>query len=103
MSMYFTEFWNSHVIYAWQNHKEFIWHLIDICDQICQKGSYTCTVSGLTFHGHLKDTATDQQFMLVPLPEQHRHAADYVATKQSAFTEAPFTGLSGIHWCSDGL
>ena len=38
-----------------------------MCDHIYQKGSYTCTVSGLTFHGHLTDTTIDQQFMLVPL------------------------------------
>ena len=93
MSMYFTEFCNSHVIYAWQNHKEFIWHLIEICDQICQIGSYTCTVSGLTFHYHSTDTITDQQFMLVPLPELQR----------SAFTEASFTGLSDVHWYLGGL
>ena len=40
---------------------------VPICDQIYHKGSYTCTVSGLTFHGHSTDTTIDQQFMLVPL------------------------------------
>ena len=60
-----------------------------ICDHICQKGSYTPTVSGLTFHGHSTDTTIDQQFMLVPLPKLQR----------PAFTEASFTGLSGIHGC----
>ena len=64
-----------------------------ICDQIYHKGSYTRTVSGLTFHGHSTDTTIDQQFMLVPLPKLQR----------SAFTEASFTGLSGIHGCSGGL
>ena len=64
-----------------------------ICDQICQKGSYTRTVSGLTFHYYLTDTTIDQQFMLVPLPNLQR----------SAFTEASFTGLSGVHGCSGGL
>ena len=45
-----------------------------ICDQICQKGSYTRTVSGLTFHYHSTDTTIDQQFMLVPLPNLQRSA-----------------------------
>ena len=63
------------------------------CDQIFQKGSYTCTALGLTFHCHSTDTTIDQQFMLVPLPNLQR----------SAFTEASFTGLSGIHGCSGGL
>ena len=65
----------------------------EICDQICQKGSYTRTASGLTFHYHSTDTTIDQQFMLVPLPNLQR----------SAFTEASFTGLSGVHGCSGGL
>ena len=64
-----------------------------ICDQICQKGSYTRTASGLTFHYHSTDTTIDQQFMLVPLPNLQR----------SAFNEASFTGLSGVHGCSGGL
>ena len=64
-----------------------------ICDQICQKGFYTRTVSGLTFHYHSTDTTIDQQSMLVPLPN----------LQQSAFTEASFTGLSGIHGCLGGL
>ena len=64
-----------------------------ICDQICRKGSYTHTVSGLTFHGHSTDTTIDQQFMLVPLPNPQR----------SAFTGASFTGLSGVHGCLGGL
>ena len=64
-----------------------------ICDQIYQKGSYTRTASGLTFHHHSTDTTIDQQFMLVPLPNLQR----------SAFTEASFTGLSGVHGCSGGL
>ena len=70
-------------------------HKLDrtICDQICQKGSYTRTASGLTFHYHSTDTTIDQQFMLVPLPNLQR----------SAFTEASFTGLSGVHGCSGGL
>ena len=57
------------------------------------KGSYTHAVSGLTFHYHLIDTTIYQQFMLVPLPNLQR----------SAFTEASFTGLSGVHGCSGGL
>ena len=64
-----------------------------ISDQIYQKGSYTRTVSSLTFHCHSTDTTIDQQFMLVPLPKHQR----------SAFTEASFMGLSGIHGCSGGL
>ena len=71
----------------------FIVCTIDICDQICRKGSYTRTASGLTFHYHSTDTTIDQQFMLVPLPNLLR----------SAFTEASFTGLSGVHGCSGGL
>ena len=64
-----------------------------ICDQICQRGSYTRAASGLTFHYHSTDTTIDQQFMLVPLPNLQR----------SAFTEASFAGLSGVHGCSGGL
>ena len=67
--------------------------LKDIYDQICQKGSYTRTASGLTFHHHSTDTTIDQQFVLVPLPNLQR----------SAFTEASFTGLSGVHGCLGGL
>ena len=78
-------------LFIWKRKLSII--CINICDQICQKGSYTCAVSGLTFHGHLTDTTIDQQFMLVPLPK----------LQQSAFTEASFTGLSGIHGCSGGL
>ena len=55
--------------------------------------AYTCTVSGLTFHGHSTDTTIDQQFMLVPLPK----------LQWSAFTGALFTDLSGIHGCLGGL
>ena len=62
-------------------------------NQNCQKGSYTCTVSGLILHSHSTDTTTDQQFMLVPLPKLQR----------TAFTEASFTGLSGVHGCLGGL
>ena len=32
-----------------------------ICDQICQKGSYTRTVSRHTFHRHLLATSMHQQ------------------------------------------
>ena len=53
--------------------------------RFAKKGSYTCTVSGLTFHYHSTDTTIDQQFMLVLLPNLQR----------SAFTEASFMGLSG--------
>ena len=54
-----------------------------ICDQICQKGSYTRTASGLTFHYHSTGTTIDQQFMFVPLPN----------LQWSALTEASFMGL----------
>ena len=64
-----------------------------ICDQICQKGSYARTVSGLIFHSHSTDTTIDQQFMLVPLPKLQRFA----------FTKASFTGLYSVHGCSVGL
>ena len=64
-----------------------------ICEKIYHKGSYTCTVSGRPFHNHSTDTTIDQQFMLVPLPK----------LQLSAFTEALFTGLSGIHGCLGGL
>ena len=72
---------HTHVMYA------------HICDQIFQKGSYTHTVSGLTFQYHSADTTIDQQFMLVPLPN----------LQWSTFTEVSLTGLSGIHGCSGGL
>ena len=45
------------------------------------------TVSGLAFYGYSTDTAIDQHFMLVPLSKLQR----------SAFTEASFVGLSGVH------
>ena len=61
--------------------------------RFAKRGSYTRTASGLTFHYHSTYTTIDQQFMLVPLPNLQR----------SAFTEASFTGLSGIHGCSGGL
>ena len=87
-------------IRIWYDRTRMVWLFVpyeyiavSICDQICQKGSYTRTASGLTFHYHSTDTTIDQQFMLVPLPNLLR----------SAFTEASFTGLSGIHGCSGGL
>ena len=63
------------------------------CDQICQKGSYTCTVSKHTFHRHLIATSMDQQHMCLIL----------LKFKQSAFTQASFSSLSDVHNCSGGL
>ena len=40
---------------------------INICDQICQKGSYTRTVSIHTFHRHLLATSMHQQDMCLLL------------------------------------
>ena len=84
-----------HAYFLYDIHKCIQIHITKntICDQICQKGSYTCTVSGLTFHHHSTDKTIDQQFMLVPLPN----------LQWSAFTEASFTGLCGVHGCSGGL
>ena len=63
------------------------------CDQICQKGSYTYTVSRHTFHHHLIATSMDQQHIyLMPLK-----------VEQSAFTQASFSSLSDVHKCSSGL
>ena len=39
------------------------------CDQICQKGSYTCTTLRHTFRCHLMPTTMDQQHMSVILPK----------------------------------
>ena len=43
------------------NHQSFLPQIYRIfkCDQICQHGSYTCTVSSLTFHRHSTDTTID--------------------------------------------
>ena len=60
---------------------------ICICDQICQKGSYTYTVSRHTFHRHLLATSTHQQDMCLLL----------LKVEQSAFTQAFFSNLSGVH------
>ena len=62
-----------------------------ICDQICQKGSYTRTVSGLT---RPFDRYNNRPIV---------HACTIAKTQRSAFTEASFTGLSGVQWCSGGL
>ena len=64
-----------------------------ICDQICQKGSYTCTVSRHTFLRHLLATSMDQQHMCLIL----------LKVKQSAFTQASFSSLSDVHEYSGGL
>ena len=60
------------------------------CDQICQKGSYTRTVSRHTFHRHMLATPMHQQHMCL-------------LVEQSAFTQAFFSSLSGIHEWSDSL
>ena len=63
------------------------------CDQICQKRSYTCTVSRLTFHRHLIATPTDQHNMCLIL----------LKVEQSAFNQAPFSSLFDVHECLGGL
>ena len=50
------------------------------CDQICQKGSYTHTVSRHTFHRHPLATSMHQQDMCLLL----------LKVEQSAFTQAYF-------------
>ena len=57
------------------------------------KGSYTCAVSRHTFHHHLLATSMDQQQTCLIL----------LKVEQSAFTQASFSSLSGIHKCSGGL
>ena len=64
-----------------------------ICDQICQKGSYTRTVSRHTFHRHLLATSMHQQDMCLLL----------LKVEQSAFTQAFFSSLSGVHECLGSL
>ena len=64
--------------------------LKDNCDQICQKGSYTCTDSRHTFHHHILATSMHQQDMCLLL----------LKDEQSAFTQAFLSSLSGIHECS---
>ena len=64
-----------------------------ICDQICQKGSYTRTVSRHTFHRHLLAASMHQQHMCLLL----------LKVEQSAFTQAFFSSLSGIHECLGNL
>ena len=63
------------------------------CDQICQKGSYTRTVSRHTFHRHLLATSMHKQDMCLLL----------LKVKQSAFTQTLFSSLSGVHECSGSL
>ena len=55
-----------------------------ICDQICQKGSYTHTVSRHTFHRHLLATSMHQQDMCLLL----------LKVKQSAFSQAYLASTS---------
>ena len=64
-----------------------------ICDQICQKRSYTLTVSRHTFHRHLLVTSMHQQHMCLIL----------LKVERSPFTQAFFSSLSGIHECLDGF
>ena len=63
------------------------------CDQVCQNGSYTRTVSRHTFHRHLITTPMDQQHMCLIL----------LKVDQSTFTQISFSSLSDIHECSGGL
>ena len=44
-------------------HETFTLKFFFICDQICQKGSYACTVSSYTFHRHLLAISMYQQQM----------------------------------------
>ena len=64
-----------------------------IYDQICQKGSYTRTVSRYTFHPHLLATSMRQQDMCLLL----------LKVEKSAFTQAFLSSLSGIHKCLGSL
>ena len=64
-----------------------------VCDQICQKKSYTCTVSTHTFHCHMLTTPRDQQHMCLIL----------LKVDQSAFTQTSFSSLSDVHECSGDL
>ena len=75
------------------NGRKLIYPYCVICDQICQKGSYTCTVSRHTFYRHLLATSMDQQHICLIL----------LKVEQSAFTQASFSSLSGIHECSGSL
>ena len=59
---------------------------INICDQICKKGSYTRTTSEHKFHHHTMDTSSDNPCVHVLWPADH----------QSAFPEAAF---SDVHEC----
>ena len=61
--------------------------VIYTCDQICQKESYTCTVSRHTFYHHLLATSMDQQHMCLIL----------LKLEQSAFIQASFSSLFDIH------
>ena len=65
-----------------------------INDQICQKGSYTRTVSRHTFHRYLITTPMDQQHMCCLI---------LLKVDQSAFTQASFSSLSDVHECLGGL
>ena len=54
------------------------------CDQICQKGFYTCTVSRQTFHRHLLATSMHQQDMRLLL----------LKAEKSAFSQACLASTS---------
>ena len=61
-----------------------------ICDQICQKGSYACTVSRhASRERHLLATSMHQQDMCLLL----------LKVEQSAFTQAFLSSLSVVHKC----
>ena len=76
-----------------QSHKHIYMYWKPICDQIYQKGSYTHTVSRHTFHRHLLATSMHQQDKYLLL----------LKVEQSAFTQAFFSTLSGVHECSGSL
>ena len=52
--------WNMHLSRHQGVSHEFACNLNCMCDQICQKGSYTCTLSRHTFHCYLLATSMDQ-------------------------------------------
>ena len=61
--------------------------VINTCDQICQKESYTHTVSRHTFYCHLLATSMDQKHICLIL----------LKLEQSAFIQASLSSLFDIH------
>ena len=65
----------------------------NIHDQICQKGSYTRTVSRHNFHRHLITISMEQQHVWLIL----------LKVEQSAFPQTSFSSMSDVHECSGDL